>query len=106
MRSMFVDKFLHRKIFPICCLRWILQFTVLECPPDATSLTKGHNIRGLLDTVQRLLAAWSKKEYVQSAPMEQQTYVSAAVGFCLEKMSEKDLDETKDVMHLILQGQL
>ncbi|XP_030937275.1 telomere length regulation protein TEL2 homolog [Quercus lobata] len=104
VRSMFVDKFLHWKIFPICCLRWILQFSVLECPPDATSLTKGHNIRGLLDTVQRLLAVWSKKEYVQSAPMEQQTYLSAAVGLCLEKMSKKDLDETKDVMHLILQG--
>ncbi|KAK4568904.1 hypothetical protein RGQ29_004357 [Quercus rubra] len=100
VRSMFVDKFLHWKIFPICCLRWILQFAVLECPPDASSLTKGHNIRGLLDTVQRLLAVWSKKEYVQSAPMEQQT----SVGLCLEKMSKKDLDETKDVMHLILQG--
>lgn len=104
VRSMFVDKFLHWKIFPICCLRWILQFAVLECPPDATSLTKGHNIRGLLDTVQRLLAVWSKREFVQSAPMEQQTYVTAAVGLCLEKMSKKDLDETKDVMHLILQG--
>ncbi|XP_023882756.2 uncharacterized protein LOC111995092 isoform X1 [Quercus suber] len=104
VRSMFVDKFLHWKIFPICCLRWILQFAVLECPPDASSLTKGHNIRGLLDTVQRLLAVWSKKEYVQSAPMEQQTYLSAAVGLCLEKMSKKDLDETKDVMPLILQG--
>ncbi|XP_075662272.1 uncharacterized protein LOC142631834 isoform X2 [Castanea sativa] len=104
VRSMFVDKFLHWKIFPICCLRWILQFAVLECPPDASSLTKSHNIHGLLDTVQRLLAAWSKKEYVQSATMEQQTYLSAAVGLCLEKMSKKDLDETKDVMQLILQG--
>lgn len=72
---MFVDKFLHWKIFPICCLRWILQFAVLECPPDASSLTKSHNIHGLLDTVQRLLAVWSKKEYVQSAPMEQQTCI-------------------------------
>ncbi|KAG6683870.1 hypothetical protein I3843_12G034800 [Carya illinoinensis] len=104
VRSMFVDKFVLWKTFPICCLRWILQFAVLECPPDANSLTKGHSIRGLVDTLQRLIAVWSKKEFVQSASMEQQTYVSAAVGLSLEKMSKEELDGTNDVMHLILQG--
>lgn len=104
VRSMFIDKFLLWKTFPICCLQWILQFAVLECPPDATSLTKGHNIHGLLDTLQHLLAVWSKREFVQSASMEQQIYVSAAIGLCLEKISKGELDETKDVMHLILQG--
>lgn len=72
---MFVDKFLLWKTFPICCLRWILQFAVLECPPDANLLTKGPNNRGLLDIVQHLLAVWSKSEFVQSASMEQQTCI-------------------------------
>ncbi|KAA8542173.1 hypothetical protein F0562_023325 [Nyssa sinensis] len=104
VRSMFVEKFLLWKVFPLCCLRWILQFAVLECPPDTGLLAKGHNTRNLLDTVQRLVAAWSKREFVQSAPMEQQAYLTAAVGLSLEKMSKEDLDATKDVMHSILQG--
>jgi hypothetical protein len=72
---MFVDKFLLWKTFPICCLRWVLQFAVLECPPDANSLTKGPNNRGLLGTLQHLLAVWSKSDFVQSASMEQQTCI-------------------------------
>ncbi|XP_031251325.1 telomere length regulation protein TEL2 homolog [Pistacia vera] len=104
IRSMFVDKFLLWKVFPICCLRWILQFAVFECPPVAGPLTKDHETQGLLDTVQRLVSVWSKREFVLSATMEQQAYVSAALGLCLGKMSKEELDKTKDVMHLILQG--
>ncbi|XVF08761.1 hypothetical protein REPUB_Repub07fG0030800 [Reevesia pubescens] len=105
VRSMFVDKFLLWKVFPVCCLQWILQFAVLECPPTTSSQTKGHETtNGLLDTVHRLAAVWSKRDFVQSAPMEQQAYITAAVGLCLEKMSKEELDKTKDVMHYILQG--
>ncbi|XP_059657297.1 uncharacterized protein LOC132303870 [Cornus florida] len=104
VRAMLVEKFLLWKVFPLCCLRWILQFAVLECPPDATSQRKCHNTRSLVDAVQRLVAAWSKLEFVQSASMEQQAYITAAVGLSLEKMSKEDLDATKDVMHSILRG--
>ncbi|XP_022770045.1 telomere length regulation protein TEL2 homolog isoform X2 [Durio zibethinus] len=105
IRSMFVDKFLLWKVFPVCCLRWILQFAVLECPPITNSQTKGHETtNGLLDTVQRLTAVWSKRDFVRSAPVEQQAYITAAVGLCLEKMSKEELDKTKDTMHSILEG--
>ncbi|KAI3688672.1 hypothetical protein L2E82_46425 [Cichorium intybus] len=101
IRSMFTERFLLWKVFPVCCLRWILQFSVLQCPPD-----KGNsgNHRNLLDATQRVLAVWSKQEFVQSAPVEQQAYITAAVGLSLEKLNKEDLDSTKDVMHLILQG--
>lgn len=72
---MFSDKFLLWKVFPVCCLRWILQFAILERPPDSNSLAKVHNTRNFLDTLQHLVAVWSKKEFVQSAPMEQQTCI-------------------------------
>ncbi|KAH9776638.1 Telomere reg-2 domain-containing protein [Citrus sinensis] len=101
VRSMFVDKFLLWKVFPVCCLRWILQFAVFGCPPVADPLSKDHETVGLIDTVQRLVAVWSKKEFVQSATMEQQ---ASAVGLCLEKMSKEELDETTDVLRLILPG--
>ncbi|KAJ1396247.1 Telomere length regulation protein, conserved domain [Sesbania bispinosa] len=124
VRSMFVDKFLLWKVFPVSCLKWILQFAVQECPPG-TSLSR-HNRPGLLKTVQRLVASWSKKEFVQTAPIEQQAcilfhyatilknsgiegymnceYISAALGLCLETMFKDELDGMKDAMHLILQG--
>lgn len=104
VRSMFVERFLLWKVFPICCLRWILQFAVLECAPDTASTMKGKKGRGLLETAQRLLAVWSKREFVHSAPIEQQAYVTAAVGLSLEKMVKDDLDASKDAMQSILQG--
>ncbi|CAJ1975014.1 unnamed protein product [Sphenostylis stenocarpa] len=100
--SMFVDKFLLWKVFPVSCLKWILQFAVHECPPG-TSLLE-HNRPGLLNTVQRLLAVWSKKEFVQTAPIEQQAYISAALGLSLESMSKEELNGMKNAMNLILQG--
>ncbi|RDX87738.1 Telomere length regulation protein TEL2-like protein, partial [Mucuna pruriens] len=102
VRSMFVDKFLLWKVFPVSCLKWILQFAVHECPPG--TLLSGHNRLGLLNTVQRLVAVWSKKEFVQTAPIEQQAYISAALGLSLETMSKEELDGMKNAMHLILQG--
>ncbi|XP_047153863.1 telomere length regulation protein TEL2 homolog isoform X2 [Vigna umbellata] len=102
VRSMFVDKFLLWKVFPVSCLKWILQFAVHECPPG--SLLSEHNRPGLLNTVQRLMAVWSKKEFVQTAPIEQQAYISAALGLSLETMSKEELDGMKNGMHLILQG--
>lgn len=70
---MFVDRFLLWKVFPLSCLKWILQFSVHECPPG-TSLA-GRSSPGLLNTVQRLVAAWSKKEFVQTASIEQQACI-------------------------------
>ncbi|KAF6155345.1 hypothetical protein GIB67_019871 [Kingdonia uniflora] len=104
IRSMFFDKFLLWKVFPICCLKWILQFAVLEGPPSATGLSRSQNIEGFLDKVPRLVGVWSKREFVQTAPMEQQAYLTAAVGFSLEMISKEELEATKDVMRLILQG--
>ncbi|CAE6075503.1 unnamed protein product [Arabidopsis arenosa] len=104
VRSIFVDKFLLWKVFPIRCLRWILQFSVLECPPVTNTLAKGDVTQGLLETTQRLASVWSKREFLQSVPLEQQAYITAALGLCLENMSKEELDRTKDVMHSILQG--
>lgn len=95
-RSMFVDKFLLWKVFPVSCLKWILQFAVCECPPS-TSLP-GQNRPGLLKTVQRLLATWSKKEFVQTAPIEQQACILFHHAGILKKMWElKDILEFLDV---------
>ncbi|GMN56825.1 hypothetical protein TIFTF001_025941 [Ficus carica] len=104
LRSTFVDKFLLWKVFPVCCLRWILHFALLECPPNANLIPDGRKTQNFLEALQWLVSVWSKREFVQSARMEQQIYVSAAVGLSLEKMSREELDEVKDVMHSILQG--
>lgn len=104
MRAMFVDKFLLWKVFPISCLRWILQFSVFECAPNADTQIECQKTSNFLDTVQRLVSIWSRREFVQSSPMEQQAYVTAAVGLCVERMSKEELEMTKDVLHSILQG--
>ncbi|KAF4395042.1 hypothetical protein G4B88_017912 [Cannabis sativa] len=103
-RSMFVDKFLLWKVFPISCLRWILHFALLEHPPDVKPISESHNNQKFLEALHSLASVWSKKEFVQSATTEQQIYVSAAVGLSLENISREQLDEIKDVMPSILQG--
>lgn len=74
-RSMFREKFLLWKVFPICCSRWILHFAVFECAPSTSLAPKACNVRALMDTVQHLTAVWSKREFVQSAPVEQQACI-------------------------------
>ncbi|XP_070043661.1 uncharacterized protein [Nicotiana tomentosiformis] len=104
IRSMFLEKFLLWKVFPSNCLRWILHFAVFQCSPGNSSSVKACNLRSLSETVQHLVTAWSKREFVQSTSIEQQAYITAALGLCLEKMSKEDLDATKDAMHCILEG--
>lgn len=74
-RSMFIEKFLLWKVFPVRCLRWILHFAVLQFPPDAALLGEGYSSRGVSETMQRLAVVWSKREFVQSAPVEQQVCI-------------------------------
>lgn len=72
---MFVDKFLLWKVFPLSCLGWILQVSVFMCPPnDGGNVTEVAATR-LLDTLQHLLAVWSKPEFVQSSQLEQQACI-------------------------------
>jgi len=75
LRVMFLEKFLLWKVFPLRCLRWILQFAVFHCPPSGDNLQKNESNNGLLDVVQRVIAVWSKQEFVQSAPLEQQVCI-------------------------------
>ncbi|KAK9673044.1 hypothetical protein RND81_12G142400 [Saponaria officinalis] len=104
VRFLFVEKFVLLKVFPLRCLKWILQFSVFGCPPEDGKLKNGENKQLLLETVQRVVVVWSKREFVQSAPLEQQVHVTAAAGLMLETMSKGELDATKDVMRSILEG--
>ncbi|XP_062222858.1 uncharacterized protein LOC133921832 [Phragmites australis] len=104
MRAMFIDKFLLWKTFPLCCLRWILHYAVFECPPNSASETQMQRTPNFFGTFQSLVSVWSKKEFVQSYSVEQQAYITAAIGLCLEKLTKKDLETTKGVLNSILQG--
>ncbi|XP_074320411.1 uncharacterized protein LOC141657166 [Silene latifolia] len=104
VRFLFIEKFILLKVFPLCCLRWMLQFSVFGCPPDDGKLKKGENKQLLLETIQRVVVVWSKRDFVQSAPLEQQVHITAAAGLMLETMSREELDSAKDVMRSILEG--
>ncbi|KAH9603580.1 hypothetical protein KSS87_010691 [Heliosperma pusillum] len=75
VRFLFIEKFILLKVFPLCCLRWMLQFSVFGCPPDDGKLKKGDNKQLLLETIQRVVVVWSKRDFVQSAPLEQQVRI-------------------------------
>jgi len=75
MRSMFVDKFLLWKTFPLCCLRWILHYAVFECPPNSATETLMQRIPDFFGTLQSLVGIWSRKEFVQSYSVEQQACI-------------------------------
>ncbi|KAF8693684.1 hypothetical protein HU200_039096 [Digitaria exilis] len=104
MRAMFVDKFLLWKTFPLCCLRWILHYAVFECPPNSATETLMQRTPNFFGALQSFVSIWSRKEFVQSYSVEQQAYITAAIGLCLEKLTKKELETTKDVLNYILQG--
>ncbi|CAH2064846.1 unnamed protein product [Thlaspi arvense] len=95
----------HRNVKHQASLRQAkISFSVLECPPVTNTLAKGDITHELLETTQRLASVWSKEDFLRSVPLEQQTYITTALGLCLENMSKEELDRTKDVMHNILRG--
>ncbi|CAN6279091.1 unnamed protein product [Urochloa humidicola] len=104
IRTMFVDKFLLWKTFPLCCLRWILHYAIFECTPNSATQTLMQRTPNFFGTLQSLVSIWSRKEFVQSYSVEQQAYITAAIGLCLEKLTKKELETTKDVLNSILQG--
>ncbi|PKA50062.1 putative protein phosphatase 2C 19 [Apostasia shenzhenica] len=104
MRAMFVDKFLIWKVFPVNCLRWIIQFSTLEHPPDDNACSEYSKTKEFFSILQQLVTVWSKRDFVQSARLEQQAYISAAVGLCLERMTKEELETAEDVLPSILQG--
>ncbi|PUZ57366.1 hypothetical protein GQ55_5G425300 [Panicum hallii var. hallii] len=104
MRSMFADKFLLWKTFPLRCLRWILHYAVFECPPNSATETLMQRTPDFFGTLQSLVSIWSRKEFVQSYSVEQQAYITAAIGLCLEKLTKKELETTKDVLNCRLES--
>ncbi|KAL9673225.1 hypothetical protein QQ045_029479 [Rhodiola kirilowii] len=104
IKSMFVDKFLLWKVFPLSCLRWILQVSVFMCPPNESRQANGVTTTSILDTLQHLLAVWSKPYFVQSSPIEQQAYITAAIGLCMEKVTKEQLDSRENLLHSFLPG--
>uniref|UniRef100_A0A7N0RJV4 Telomere length regulation protein conserved domain-containing protein n=1 Tax=Kalanchoe fedtschenkoi TaxID=63787 RepID=A0A7N0RJV4_KALFE len=104
VKSIFVDKFLMWKVFQLNCLRWILQVSVFMCPPNDGGQTNGVRSSSVLDTLQHLVEIWSKPEFVQSSPIEQQAYVTAAVGLCMEKVTKEELDSRESLLHSFLPG--
>ncbi|MQL73400.1 hypothetical protein Taro_005760 [Colocasia esculenta] len=84
IRAIFCEKFLLCKVFPLRCLKWILQFSVLGCPPSVSTEKTGQNRQRVLDIVQRMIGIWCKREFVRSTSIEQQAYITAAIGLCLE----------------------
>eukprot|EP01018_Ginkgo_biloba_P023895 Gb_35463 [translate_table: standard] len=103
-RALFVEKFLLWKVFPICCLKWILQFAVFGCSPVSGTCPQGQANKIQLDVVRHLVEVWAKRDFVQSASMDQQAYITAAVGLSVEKMSKEDLESSRELLHSLLQG--
>ncbi|KAE8663382.1 electron transfer flavoprotein-ubiquinone oxidoreductase [Hibiscus syriacus] len=83
VRSMFVENFLLWKVFPVRCLRWILQFSVLEYSPlMICKLRVTKPPMASCTQAERVAAVWSKRDFVQSAPLEQQAYACTSALDC------------------------
>lgn len=107
IRSMFTEKFLLWKVFPIRCLRWILHFVVLCCPPgqsafSLTSRTKDNKLQ--INVIRHIIEVWAGESFIQSCEMQQQAYVSAAIGLSLRGMKKEDLESSNNLLQLLLQG--
>ncbi|XP_024364658.1 uncharacterized protein [Physcomitrium patens] len=101
-RMVFLDKCLFVKILPIRCLRWVLQFSVLHTP---ITIASGKKVLQL-DTgvVTRLAQVWATNDFIRSASLPKQAYLTAAVGICVRRMDKEDMDKCGELMRFILQG--
>eukprot|EP00249_Psilotum_nudum_P015616 c25430_g1_i1 orf=372-3560(-) len=107
IRALFTEKFLLWKVFPICCLRWILHFAVLCCPPrthDSGSPMWAKEKQLQKVVVKHIVEVWAEETFIQSVPMQQQAYLTAAVGILLKAMSKGDLESSSNILQSLLQG--
>ncbi|KAL3696884.1 hypothetical protein R1sor_010960 [Riccia sorocarpa] len=103
-RALFTEKLLLTKILPVRCLRWILGVAVLCSPPNPSPQSRPMGNRIQKDVVKHLVEAWAAKEFVQSKPVQQQAYVTAAVGLCLESMKKDDFQDIGGFVQYLLKG--
>lgn len=104
IRTLFTEKFLFWKVFPVSCLRWILQFAVFRSSPVMVGCLQEQTNKIQFEVVRHLVELWAKIDFVQQASMSQQAYISAAVGLSMQKMTKKDLESCGDMLHSLLQG--
>lgn len=107
IRSLFTDRFLLWTVLPICCLRWVLQFAVFRCPPEekASNLTSRINMdKSQKDVIKHLVEVWAEDKFIQSVEMQQQSYITAAIGLSLRVMTKKDLECSDNVLQSLLRG--
>ncbi|XP_059066178.1 uncharacterized protein LOC131857531 [Cryptomeria japonica] len=78
--ALFTERFLLWKVFPISCLRWILQFSVFRSSPASKEHSQEDTNNIQLNIVRHLVQIWAKRDFIQSTSMEQQSYITAAIG--------------------------
>lgn len=52
-----------------------MQFSILEHAPDTDACSTCQKSKRFFDVVQRLVTVWSKRDFVQSASVEQQACI-------------------------------
>ncbi|CAM6129063.1 unnamed protein product [Calypogeia fissa] len=106
IRSMFTEKFLFAKILPIRCLKWVLDFAILQSPPasDQWVQPEGNGSKLQKNVVRRLAEEWAAKEFIQSASVQQQAYLTAALGICLGPMNKAAPDGIDGLVPSLLKG--
>jgi telomere length regulation protein len=77
-RMVFIEKCLFSKILPTRCLKWVLDFAVLQSPPstvDMQNTSKKREKHLEVDVVQRLAHVWSSNKFIRSAPILKQACI-------------------------------
>jgi telomere length regulation protein len=107
IRMVFIEKCLFSKILPTRCLKWVLDFAVLQSPPstvDMQNTSKKREKHLEVDVVQRLAHVWSSNKFIRSAPILKQAYLTAAVGMCVRAMDKEDMEHCDNLMKSLLEG--
>ncbi|KAJ7516652.1 hypothetical protein O6H91_22G066200 [Diphasiastrum complanatum] len=106
IREMFTEQFLFWKVLPIRCLKWVLNLSVI-CSPKP--LEHGTELKPSFfniqkDVVRHIAEVWTKKSFIRSATMEQQTYLTAALVMCLGAVTKEEVNNTDSLLQYLLEG--
>lgn len=107
IRFLFTKKVIFWSVLPICCQRWVLHFAVFHWPPQEATLKKPFRVsmdKSQMDIIRHVLEVWAEERFIQTAEMQEHSYITAAVCFSLRVMTKKDLEGSRNFLQLLLQA--
>ncbi|KAH7441907.1 hypothetical protein KP509_03G061400 [Ceratopteris richardii] len=107
IRLLFTEKILDWTNLPLRCLKWILHFAIFCHPPVKVqaNCSARFQMNSLnINAIRHFVQVWAEERFIQSAEMQKQLHITAAICISLGVMTKQDTESSPDFLKFLLHG--